>query len=288
MLVLPRTFVHSANPFLNLCRDGVKPKAKKPATSCYLSFTANKRTVSPCMRITFATAFAAFLGLSCLHAENVPEIFKGLFEQDVPVRAQIGTVIPPAEIDKYIAKVETAARQDPEWFKTYSTSFAPGTPLAFHEKLGLTRAEYDEYIALWRKREFRTVEEVMLLLRKSSGNTWTVTATGEAGAISTLRFNPETGNFRSPNGELLRIEDIKADAESILGEWSGPEWRYEEETSFGITKENIAFGTFADGKNGLIIYRVQEISTEGTRLMDRSLVVRFALGAAGQVLPPAN
>ncbi len=197
-------------------------------------------------------------------------------------------VVPPADIDKYVAKVENAARQDPEWFQTYSTSSPPGTPLPFHEKLGLTRAEYDDYIVLWRKREFRTIEEVMLLLRKSSGETWTITSTGEAGAISTLRFDPETGNFRSPNGELVRIEDIKADPDSILGEWSGPEWRFEEETSFGQTKENIAFGKFADDKHGLIVYRVQEISSEGTRLLDRSLVIRFALGAAGQVRPPGN
>lgn len=240
------------------------------------------------MKLILGSALLAMLCLPVLRADEVPEMFKGLLEKDIPVRAQIGTVVPPAEIDKHIAKVEAAAKQDPEWFKTYSTSSAPGTPLPYHEKLGLTRAEYDEYIALWRQREFRAIEEVMLLLRKSSGDTWTVTATGEAGAISTLRFHPETGNFRSPNGELVRIDDIKAEADSILGEWSGPEWRYEEETTFGTTKENIAFGRYADGKNGLIVYRIQEVSTEGTRLMDRSLIIRYALGEAGQVRPPAN
>jgi len=230
--------------------------------------------------ITLATAL---LGSPILLAEEVPEIFSGLFEKDVPVRAQIGMVVPPSEIDKHVAKVEAAARQDPEWFEQYSTSSAPGSPLPFHDKLGLTRAEYDDYIALWRKREFRPLEEVMLLLRKSTGNTWTITATGEAGAISTLRYHPDTGNFRSPNGELVRIEDIKAEPDSILGEWGGPEWRFEEETTFGLTKENIALGKFADGKHGLVVYRVQEVSSEGTRLMDRSLVIRFALGAAGQI-----
>jgi len=217
--------------------------------------------------------------------DELPEIFQGLFEKDVPVRAHIGMVVPPAEIDKHVAKVEAAARQDPEWFQEYSTTSSPGSPLPFHEKLGLTRAEYDEYIALWRQREFRAIEEVMLLLRKSAGDTWTITATGEAGAISTLRYQPESDTFRSPNGELARIEDIKAEADSILGEWTGPEWRFEEETSLGQTKENIALGRFADGVHGLVVYRLQEVSTEGTRLMDRSLVIRFALGAAGQIKP---
>jgi len=229
---------------------------------------------------TFATAL---LCSAALHAGEVPEVFKEIFEKDIPVRAQIGTIVPPAELDKYVAKVEAAARQNPEWFEEYSTSSPPGSPLPFHENLGLTQAEYDDYIKHWRAREFRALDEVILLLRRSSGDTWTITATGEAGAVSTLRYNPETGNFRSPNGELVRIEDINADKDSILGEWSGAEWRFEEESTFGHTKENIAIGKFADGKHGLIVYRVQEVSSEGTRLMDRSLVVRFALGAAGQI-----
>lgn len=237
------------------------------------------------MKFTFVAAVMTTLsmGASALLADEVPDVFKGLFEKDIPVRAQIGMVVPPTEIDKHIAKVEAAARQHPEWFREYSTASSPGTPLPYHEKLGLTRLEYDDYIALWRKREFRPMEEVMLMLRKSSGDTWSIISTGEAGAISTLRYQLDTGNFRSPNGELTRIEDIKTEPDSILGEWSGPEWKFEEETSLGLTKENLAMGKFADGKHGLIVYRVQEVSSEGTRLLDRSLVIRFALGAAGQI-----
>jgi len=236
------------------------------------------------MNPILSTAIATWCLIpAALLADEVPEIFKGLLERDVPVRAHIGMVVPPAEIDKHVAKVEAAARQDPEWFREYSTSSSPGTPLPFHEKLGLPRAEYDDYIVLWRKREFRPIEEVMLLLRKSTGDNWSIIATGEAGSISTLRYQTESGNFRSPNGELVRIDDIKAEPDSILGEWTGPEWRFEEETLLGQTKENFALGKFADGKNGLIVYRLQEVSSEGTRLIDRSLVIRFALGAAGQI-----
>ena len=48
---------------------------------------------------------------------EVPEIFNSLFEEEVPVKANIGIVIPPPEIDKFMAKVEIAARKDPKWFK---------------------------------------------------------------------------------------------------------------------------------------------------------------------------
>lgn len=230
-----------------------------------------------------ASLLAVSLIASVAASGEVPKVFAGLFEKDVPVKGQIGMVLPPPEIDKYVAKVETAARKDPKWFREFSAQAKPGLPLPYDERLGLTKEEYDEYLALWNKRDFKPAEEVMLLLRQSSGGTWSITATGGASTMSTLRYSPKEDVFHSPNGDLKRIEDIKADPASILGEWTGQEWRFEEETSLGKTKENIALGRFADNKFGLIVYRVQELSTEGTRLLDKSLVVRFPLGKSAPV-----
>ncbi len=221
--------------------------------------------------------------MSSLAAAEVPKVFSGLFEQDIPVKGQIGMVLPPPAIDKYVAKVEVAARKDPKWFREFSSQAKPGVPLPYDERLGLTKEEYAEYLALWNKREFKPQEDVMMLLRQSGSGTWSITSTGGGSSITTLRYTEKDDIFRSPNGDLKRIEDIKADSTSILGAWTGHEWKFEEENSLGKTKENIALGRFTDNKFGLIVYRVQELSTEGTRLLDKSLVIRFPLGKAGQV-----
>lgn len=228
----------------------------------------------------FSTPLAVLSLVTSVAAAEVPKIFAGLFQKDVPVQGQIGVVMPPEEINKYIAKVQDSARKDTKWFKEFSATAKPGEPLPYDERLGLTKAEYDEYLALWKKREFKPVAEVMLNLRQSPGDTWTLTATGEASSFSTLRYSPKTDTFISPNGKMTRLEDIKADASSLLGQWTGMEWKFEEETGLGKTKENFALGRFADNKFGLVVYRAQELSTEGTRLLDKSLVVRFPLGKA--------
>ena len=228
----------------------------------------------------FYVPLVAFSLVVSLSAAEAPKIFAGLFEPDVPVKGQIGIVLPPPEIDKYVAKVETAARKDPKWFREFSGLAKPGAPLPYDERLGLTKTEYDEYLVLWNKREFKPMEEVQLLLRQTAGDTWSITSTGGASSISTLRYAAKTDSFRSPSGELKRIDDIKADSTSILGEWTGMEWKFEEETGLGKTKENFALGRFADKKYGVIVYRAQELSSEGTRLLDKSLVLRFPLGKA--------
>ncbi len=220
---------------------------------------------------------AVFTIVSAAIAAEVPDVFSGLLKPGTPVRGQVGMVLPPPEIDKYVAKVESAARENREWFREFSAEAKPGVPLPFHERLGLTREEYQEYLALWKKREFKPMEEVILILREASGDTWTISATGGASTLSTLRFSPDSDTFRSPNGELKRIDDINADAASILGAWTGKEWKFEEETSLGKTKENFAIGRMAEGKSGLVVYRVQELSSEGTRLLDKSLVIRIPL-----------
>lgn len=223
-------------------------------------------------------------------AADVPKVFAGLFEKDVPVRGQIGVVLPPEEINQYVAKVEQAAKKDPTWFREFSTTSKPGAPLPYSEKLGLTKEEYDKYLQLWTKREFKPQADVILTLRQStsaSGEKWNILGMGggENGAqvISTLRYSPKEDLFTSPNGQMKRLDDINADAESILGAWTGHEWKFEETTTLARTKENFAIGQYSDKKYGLIVYRVQEISTEGSRLQDKSLVIRFPLGKAGQV-----
>jgi len=226
---------------------------------------------------------AAFL-VAKLSAADIPKAFAGLFEPDIPVKGHIGMVLPPPEIDTYIEK---AARKDPKWFRDFFNQTKPGEPFPYDERLGLTKEEYAEYLVLMKKRDFQPMQEVMLLLRQSSGNTWTLTATGDASPLSTLRYLGKEDKFRSPNGDLERIKDIQAEASGLLVAWNGQEWAFEEDTGLGKTKENIAIGRFVDNKNGIIVYHVQEISTKGTRLLDKALVVRFALGKAGQLTKPA-
>lgn len=228
----------------------------------------------------FSAPIVALAFAAQLHAAEAPKVFSGYFEPEVPVKGQIGVVLPPQEINTYVAKVEKAARADPKWFREFSATAKPGAPLPFDEKLGLTKPEYDEYLALWNKREFKPMEEVMLVLRQTSGDTWAITSTGPASVFSTLRYSAKEDTFTSPNGPLKRIEDIKADPASILGEWTGQEWKFEEDTGLSKIKENFALGKLADKKYGILVYRGQELSTEGTKLLDKTLVVRFLLGKA--------
>ncbi len=214
-------------------------------------------------------------------AQTVPAVLKQYLLPDTLTKGEVIVVLPPREIQKYIKKVEDSAEEHEEWFREYSKKSKPGVPLAFHENLGLTKDEYAEYIDLWKKREFKAVPngKVVIRLEQPKPGEWMIRVTGEGSPISLLRYIEPKDQVKSPNGEMERIADIDADPMSILGAWSGPEWKFQEETSLGKTKENFSIGKLADGKTGLLVYRLQEVSSTGRLLYDKSLVVRFGLPA---------
>ncbi|MGB2402987.1 MAG: hypothetical protein ACPIA7_06210, partial [Akkermansiaceae bacterium] len=211
--------------------------------------------------VTIALPFVSTLEA----ADEVPEVLAAHFEKDQTVSGEVGAIMPPEEINKYIAKVKVASKANPEWYAAYAKEAKPGIPLPWHENLGLTKEEYEDYLSLWDQRKFKAMQQVVIRLEEPKPEEWMIRVSGVGMTISLLRYNPKTGDFRSPNGELKRIEDIDADERSILGAWTGKEWRYENNSEFISTKENLALGSYKDGKYGLLIYRLQE-STAGRRL----------------------
>jgi len=215
--------------------------------------------------------------LSSVSAQDkAPEILAEYFIPNEIAKGAVVAIVPPDEIQTYINKVKEASEKNKEWFAEYSAKATPGIPLPFHENLGLTKEEYAQYLELWEQRDFKVVQEVAVRLEKL-GDQWMVRVSGVGAKISLLRFDPATGNFKSPNGAMERIDDIKANPASILRGWTGKEWKYEKKGTLGVTKENFAVGKTEDKKYGLLVYRLQDIGVNGRSLYDQSALIRFAL-----------
>lgn len=225
-------------------------------------------------------SLAIFSGAGFAQSVGAPPVFADYLQPNKPVRGQQVIVMPPKEISAFIKKVEEAAFADPDWFREYSKNAKPGVPLPFHEKLGLTKDEYAEYIELWDARKMTPVPEgnVVVELQDSDSGEWVIRVLGKKPSrISLLKYNPKDDTFRSPNGQMTRLADIDADERSILGKWTGKEWKFEEEDSLGKLKENFAIGKLDGTKYGLLVYRVQSTTSSGRPTGDSSVVIRFLM-----------
>jgi hypothetical protein len=230
------------------------------------------RRVISFLAISFVMLFPA----GAFAQATAPEAFTKILEPNKLYEGERVVVTPPEDIQKYIKLVKQGAKNAPEWYEQYSKNAKPGVPLPFHKNLNLTTAQYQEYLKLWGKREFKVLEKIGVLLELRRGK-WSFRLSGTGAMISLLRYDEKNDVFRSTNGIMKRIDDIDAGEETILGEWKGVEWRFEEETPLGKTKENLALGKSADGKSGFLVYRLQDITANNTVLEDVSRVIRFPL-----------
>lgn len=209
-------------------------------------------------------------------AAEVPEALAACFDKDKPVKAQIIAIVPPKEFEGFVQKLSEAAQKDPEWFAAHSKK-SPGSPLPlFDEKLGMSQEEYDNYEKLWASRAAKKLADTSLMLTEVGDGQWKLNASGPASLLTLLRYDPKKNVFISPNGELEAIADIAAPERSLLGGWTGKEWRFEADNSLTKSKENVALGTSSDGKYSFLVYRLQEVTSRGKPLFDKSLVIRFA------------
>ncbi len=244
---------------------------------------AMKRSTSAATRGGMGMGLAASMVLVLLTVlvagqEKLPKVFEPYFEANRDYEAERITVVTPEEIEKYLKLVEEGAAKNPEWYSEYSQAAKPGAPLPYHKNLNLTPKEYQEYLALWAKREVKAIEKVGLRLEFRNGN-WRVLVGGRPGTvISLLRYDEKNDLFLSTNGKMVRIEDIDAAADTLLGEWKGVEWRYEEESGLGKMKENFGMGKTSDGKYGFLVYRLQDVTSSNRLLLDQSVIIRFPLG----------
>ena len=216
-----------------------------------------------------------YIGWSGFAVAQAPKLTKFL-KKDGVVSGSVVLVEPPEEIKKYLEKVSAASRKNPEWFREYSAKHASGVPMPFHENMGLTKKEYEDYLKVWDQRKFKVIERVGIKLEERSGN-WVIRTSGTAFPISLLKYDPKKDVFKSTNGELVKMPDVNSPKASILKAWKGHEWQFEKKSSLSTLRETLAIGAAADGKYGFLIYRLQEVSSTGRLLVDDSKVIRFVI-----------
>lgn len=259
------------------CGAGVRVLGLSQASPTRFSFSRH-------MKILSTLILTVALGLifsSSGRAADAPKVLGDYLEADVNTRAEAVAIIPPKEIEKYLLKVREAVEADPEWALEFRKSSSPGKPLPYDEKMGLTKEEYADYLVLWAKRDMAPLPdgEVTLKLESPKEGEWVIRATGMGVPVSLIRYDVKSDVMNSPNGKMTRLPDIDADEQSVMGAWTGHEWKFEEEGILGRTKENLAIGKTKEGNFGLLVYRLQEVSTEGQPVYDRRILIRFPLAA---------
>jgi hypothetical protein len=168
-----------------------------------------------------------------------------------------------AELARATAKMQRAAQRDAAWFKSYVAKASPDQPLPYHQRLGITKAEYD--VILNAKMSLRDKGAVSIKVTASEGK---VEFAAEGLALNGVRVSAGQKEAETPVGKLTKFSEISQDdAQSPTGRWKGVQWKKEDapavtlaigrrESGDGILYYDVATSQNGPGQTLIVIYRL--------------------------------
>ena len=122
------------------------------------------------------------------------------------------------------ARLTKAVQQDTQFFRTYmKTAGADGT-LPWHAKMGLTEAEYREYLFLAKQVIPRKIGETVVVVSGDSGRL-VIDAGERVPALRQVVIHLDSGFAQTTLGKLTECADARSDEmQSLAGRWTGTRW----------------------------------------------------------------
>jgi hypothetical protein len=179
------------------------------------------------------------------------------------VRVDVLQLTAPPRLLELTGKFQQAIGKDPEWWLNYARQAKPGQPLAYHPKLGLTRAEYDEFLRLGKQMVVKKAGEGTITVRALGDGRFTLDGGQTAPELTGIEIDLKKNAVRTPYGTATDRGEIRANraTQTATGPWSGVVWKYEKQGAvFGTgTSASLAFGRPQESGKGILYYQVTRI-----------------------------
>lgn len=192
-----------------------------------------------------------------------------------------------AELQKAVQ--ERFAKLPTEKQKAIAEKTDPAILMDYNADLWASKADYDKYVAAWKKAKVVPVADVALGLDPVAGRDGVyriLSATRVNGnamlpiTIGALTYDSKTGAWHSNNGDL-KAKDFTADDKFAFGAQTGTEWTLENKDALSDLKEVVRFTRTTDGKFMYIYYSLVERSAvTGQQIASHGYLMRFPVKAA--------
>ena len=151
------------------------------------------------------------------------------------IQAEILQMMGPPRMMTLSAKLQDAAKANPEWWRAHLARATPGQPLPYDTRMGITESEYRELLASADSMAMRPSGAASIQIEE--------TPTG-------WRLGPETTIAELRGVEVDTVADVAktsfgaletrsvvapSDAQRVIGRWTGVQWRREEISPDGRT-----------------------------------------------------
>ena len=174
----------------------------------------------------------------------------------------------PPRANELAEKMMAAIGKNKGWLLDAIKKSSPGEPLPYDERLGLTEAEYKEFLALSKQMTLKEIAVHEIHVVRNSDNTISlVVGKDEMPTLSALKFDLAKNTVSTPFGELANPKpvDLSAKGEGgALGPYKGLSFHLEtvpgdlngtaKWSDFSGKTVSMILGKMADGTKRFIYY----------------------------------
>jgi hypothetical protein len=172
-------------------------------------------------------------------------------------------IVGPPRLIEFGQRIQQAVRANPDWWLQQVENRTLGEPLPYDPRLGLSKAEYDEFLAM--KMATQKKAEATLVVTKKEDNVYVFDGGRALPDFTGIEIDLKNDVVRTPFGVLTERSEIDASKDSALGAWVGTQWKTEKLDVNGITGTvaKLAVGKLKPSDRGVIYYDVKNVSLDG-------------------------
>lgn len=181
------------------------------------------------------------------------------------VTADIMKLWGPNRYAELAGRFQQAVQDRPDWLLQLTQSVRPGEPLPYDRRMGLSAAEYAEFLKLANQLSVAKTDESTLSFTKKGEDAFVLEGGPGLEDVTGIEIDLENDVVRTPFGELTDRKDSDVSDNSAIGPWTGVRWktdRVDADSGVGIAA-SFELGQLKESGRSFIHYDVRGARRDG-------------------------
>lgn len=179
----------------------------------------------------------------------------------------------PPRLTELSEKLKAGVAQNPQWFFEHSQKTPAGQAMAYDAKLGISEAEYAEFLSLAESQKLRKVARVPMTVTALPGGRLRLDGGKGLPELTGLEVDPVADTVTTPFGATGPSVPVEPDPPRLT--YAGQRWSAESLDAESQAGKTVGFtlGTQVDTGRSVLFYRVRVVNmkTGQTDRVDRAL-----------------
>lgn len=179
--------------------------------------------------------------------------------------ADVMEPLAPPRMAELAARLQQAAQDNADWFREQVKLAKPGEPLPYDPRMGLSQAEYADFLAMSGQMTMQKQGEGEITIIAIGDGVYRLDGGPKLPDLAGIEIDLGRQQVRTPHGIAKEQAPVNASAESALGAWNGVEWKLTQLNQEKKTGSSVKFaiGTLQPSGRSIIYYNVTKLDPAG-------------------------